>query len=115
MADLSKIDKNFVIETSIDKEDLVWHNVRTADVDIYGLYNPRTEDIFRRMPANVAEATSKSVATLVQYTAGGRVRFQTDSEYIAIRMTRPIRKTIMSHITYLGCSGFDAYWKEDGR
>ena len=111
MSDLSKLDKNFIIEEAIDQPDVVWHNVRTADVDIYGLYNPRTEEIFRRMPADEAEATSKSVATLAQYTAGGRVRFTTDSEYVAIRMTRPLRKTIMSHITYVGCSGFDIYQK----
>lgn len=112
MANLSNIDKNFIIKDSVEQDDIVWYNVREADVDIYGLYNPRTEDIFRRMPADVAMATSKSVGTLVQYTAGGRVRFMTDSEYVAIRMTRPLRKTIMSHITYVGCSGFDCYQKD---
>lgn len=112
MSDLSKVDKNFIISASVNREDVVWHNVRTADVDIYGLYNPREEEIFRRMPADVAEATSKSVASLARYTAGGRVRFMTDSEFVAIRMTRPLRKTIMSHITYVGCSGFDCYQKD---
>lgn len=115
MSDLSRIDKNFKIEATIDQSDVKFYDVRTADVDIYGLYHPRTEDVFRRMPADVAMATSEKVANLAQYTAGGRVRFQTDSEYIAIRMTRPLRKSIMSHITFLGCSGFDAYWREDGK
>ena len=112
MADLSKLDKNFVIIDRVERDDIEWHNVRTADVDIYGLYNPRTEEIFRRLPADVAEATSSHVATLAQYTAGGRVRFRTDSEFVAIRMTRPMRKTVMSHMPYMGSSGFDCYQKQ---
>lgn len=115
MSDLSKVDNNFRLVHCVKEHDIVWHDVRTAELDIYGLYNPRTEEIFRRMPDEVAAEVSTGVRSLVQNTCGGRIRFKTDSEYIAIRCTRPLRKSIMPHITYLGCSGFDAYWKEDGQ
>ena len=115
MSKLEKLDKNFIIEDRVERDDIVWYNVREADVDIYGLYNPRTEDIFRRLPLDVAEATSKGVTNLSRYTAGGRVRFMTDSEFVAIRCTRPKRASIMCHIPYLGSSGFDCYQKDGDR
>jgi len=113
-SEIAQIDKKFNIEESIHEEDIKFHDVRTAPVDLYGLYNPRTESIYRRMPDDVAQSVSKSVGILSQYTAGGRMRFKTDSEYVAVRCLRPYR-AISSHMTFLGSSGFDVYEYIDGK
>jgi lysophospholipase L1-like esterase len=52
---------------------------------------------------------------LNHHTAGGRVRFRTDSKCIAIKAVMAT-DYLMSHITLIGQSGFDLYHRlEDGR
>lgn len=113
--DIGQIDKKLNIEESVHEADIKYYDTRTAPVDFYGLYNPREEKAFCRMPLDKAKAVSGSVGVLSTYTAGGRIRFKTNSEYVAIRCVRPPRASIMSHITFLGCSGFDVYEYIDGK
>lgn len=105
--DIAKIDKNLAV-AGIDAPGCVFHDVRKAPFEIYGLYKPQEGDTFRRIPKEVAEATSEGVAILHTNTAGGRVRFSTDSEYIAIRCTMP-NITHFAHMPATGVSGFDMY------
>lgn len=60
------------------------YNVRSEPFKIYGLYKPWEPGVFKRMPVEVGEATSENVRLLCTNTAGGRVRFKTDSPYIAV-------------------------------
>ena len=60
------------------------------------------------MPKAVAEATSDGVSKLERESAGGRVRFSTDSPYIAIRATFKVVGR-SSHLTLLSSAGFDLY------
>ena len=106
MSDISKIDKNFKIETKIEKSDIKFHNVLTSPFKIHGVYYDGGK--FRRMPEAVAKAVSPGVHILHSNTAGGRVRFRTDSPYIAINAKMPsVGK--MSHFALCGSSGFDLY------
>ena len=91
-----------------DHDDTVWYPVREAPFRIYGLYSPLDGKRFRRIPEEVAEATSKDVAYLNYNTAGGRVTFATDSPYIAVfaQMHDMVR---MTHMPRTGSSGFDIY------
>ncbi len=91
-----------------DHTDTVWYPVREAPFRIYGLYSPLDGTRFRRMPEEVAEATSEGVAHLNYNTAGGRVTFATDSPYIAVfaQMHDMVR---MPHMPRTGSSGFDIY------
>ena len=69
------------------------------------------EPFFHRLPNDVGEATSEAVFRLQQESAGGRVRFSTDSPYIAIRVKyRVVGRS--SHLTLVSSAGFDLY--EDG-
>lgn len=113
--DIGQIDKKLSIAECVNEPDIKFYDIRTAEVDIYGLYKPLEEKIFRRMPEDAAKSVSGSVKILSQYTAGGRIRFKSNSEYVAIRCIRPPRASIMSHITFLGCSGFDLYEYADGK
>ena len=60
------------------------------------------------MPSDVAANVSKNVDALHLCTAGGRVRFATDSPYIAIKAIMP-KICHFSHMPLTGSSGFDLY------
>ncbi len=72
-------------------------------------------DSFRRLPDSVAKATNEGVFELCTNTAGGRVRFVTDSPYVAIKIR--LGKTHSSaKMASTGTTGFDMYSRyEDGR
>ncbi len=113
MSDIKKeayveVDKNMIVETVFpDTEDVVFHNVRNAPFELYNLYGEQDE-IFRRLPKAVAEATSAGVNKLAKESAGVRVRFSTDSGYILIKTKMPIIGR-NSHMTLLMSGGYDLY------
>ncbi len=110
--DISNIDKNFKIETNISKTDIKFYDVKNAPFKIYGVshYN----GMFCRIPESVANATSESVACLNKHTAGGRIRFKTNSSYIAINAKMTLLGK-MPHFAFSGSIGFDLYIKENGK
>lgn len=108
-----EVDRNMKVETSIKEPDIRFYDVRKAPFRIYGLYCPQTEPQFKRMPDAVAEATSAGVKRLNRQTAGGRVRFATDSDYIAIRCTMPY-VTQNAKFPLTGTSAFDLYEDTEG-
>ena len=105
--------KNSVKKSGGQYEDAVWFNIREAPFKIYGLYNAHDGKRYRRIPEEVAEATSAAVAGLNYNTAGGRFTFATDSPYISI-IAEMYNMTIMLHMPRTGSSGFDIY-KSDGK
>lgn len=110
MAKISDVDKNLKVETKINKDDIVFYNVLEEPFKIYGIYHE--DGRFRRMPESVAKETSEGVLALHANTAGGRVRFKTDSPYVAINavMDNPC---MFPHCAITGTSGFDLYYKRN--
>ena len=104
--DIAKIDPNFNVSESFGREDVVLRNCREEPFMIHGIF--WSEGKFRRMPREVAEATSPGVLSLHHSTAGGRVRFVTDSPFIAIK-AEIAAKGYMSHFAMTGSAGFDLY------
>lgn len=108
MENFINVDKNMIVNTTIGDVDVKWYDVRKAPFSVHGLYKPETEPFFHRMPFDVAAATSEAVESLQQESAGGRVRFSTDSPYIAIRAKfRVVGRS--PHLTLVSTSGFDLY------
>lgn len=102
------IDKNMLVSESISGYDVLWYDVRKAPFSLHGFWEPCTEPFFRRVQPDVAEATSEGVNKLSRESAGGRVRFSTDSPYIAVRAKyRVVGRS--SHLTLVSTSGFDLY------
>ena len=66
---------------------------------------------FHRMPYEVANDISDGVRWLNEYTAGGRVRFKTDSPFIALSVEQP-EFGIRGGLTVLASAGFDLYCDE---
>lgn len=110
MRDISQIDKNFSIKTTIDKNDVVFHDIKEAPLRICGVFFDN--GTYRRLPEAVAQTVSPRVQALSAHTSGGRVRFRTDSPYIAISARMPVVGK-MPHFALTGSAGFDLY--ADGR
>ncbi len=102
------LDKNNLANTTIGEYEVEWHDVRKAPFSLHGFYNPETEPFFRRLPPDVAAKTSNAVDRLSRESAGGRVRFSTDSPYIAIRASFSVVGRD-SHLTFISTAGFDLY------
>ena len=106
MNNIVKVDKNFAVSTKIEKDDIKFYDVLSEPFKIYGVF--REGGKWRRMPEAVAKTVSEGVYSLHANTAGGRVRFKTDSPYIAIN-TKLSGLGRMSHFTLCGAAGFDLY------
>ncbi len=102
---ISEIDKNLAVETTVSKDDIVWLNAAEAPFEVYGAYD--TEP-YIRMPLEVAKTVSEGVFGLSKNTAGIRLRFRTNSPYIAIHCEWN-GLNIMPHMAITGSSGFDLY------
>ncbi|MBQ8140671.1 MAG: hypothetical protein IJ038_03130 [Clostridia bacterium] len=102
------VDKNFEIKTAINLPDVKFYDVRSEPFEIYGLYRAKTEPQFKRMPDEIAGKMNANIQRLYLNTAGGRVRFCTDSAYVAIHaeFTEVGRH---SHMTLANDAGFDLY------
>lgn len=100
------IDKNMVVNKTIGDAEVVWYDVKKAPFSLHGFHG--TEPFFHRLPFDVAEATSEGVDKLSRESAGGRVRFSTNSPYIAIR-AKYLVVGRSSHLTLISTSGFDLY------
>ena len=113
---LEEVDKNFSFESTLDKEGLVLYDVRKGSFDFYGLYEPHDETLpFHRMPCEIAESVSQGVSFLNFWTAGGRVRFATNSPYIAVRCETREPIAVSSLMSLSNRAGFDLYEEtEDG-
>ncbi len=103
--DISKIDKNFALPGNVQKEDVVWMEAAQAPFVVYGAAQT---DPYLRMPLDVAKTVNDGVAHLCKNTAGVRVRFRTDSPYIAIRAQWE-KQCCMPHMPFSGSGGFDLY------
>ncbi len=104
---LAKIDPNFALENSLGRDDIVWFNLRNAPFEYYGLYEPEKEGAFIRRPRDIAEQVSPGVRELNYNTCGGRVRFSTDSPFVAIKTKQNFSHS--PHMTHAMQSGFDLY------
>ena len=109
---IEDVDKNLKLPTKLDKDDIVFYDIRKAPFEIYGLCDPEKEGPFLRMPPEVPAAVNENLTILNQSTAGGRVRFSTDSKYIAIKVSMP-RPRVMNHMPVTGSVGFDVYCDTD--
>ena len=68
---ITEIDKNFKVETSFEREGLVFKNALDEPFRIYGVFHDG--EIYRRVPDGVAETVNPGVHRLARNSAGGRV------------------------------------------
>lgn len=109
---IEEIDRNFRVDSFAGRKDILFRDCKSDPFRVYGLLWDGKDGCFLRMPREVSERTSPGVDQLNCNTAGGRVRFRTDSEYVAIRASLTgINK--MPHFALTGSTGFDLTVRED--
>ena len=108
---VEKIDKNFLAGSSITREDIDWYELPCEPFEIRGLA-ACAQGKYYRLPEDIVDRVNEGVCTLGRHTAGGRIRFATDSPFIAYRAQ--LRYTgSMSHMPLTGSAGTDVF--VDGR
>ena len=106
MQSIEKIDANFQIRTTGDGRVMGYYEIPSPHFDLYGVFYENGK--FRRLPETIAKGISPGVHALHSNTAGGRLRFSTDSSAIAIDVKMSgVGK--MSHFALCGSAGFDLY------
>lgn len=106
---IEEVDRHLAVNSTVTEPDLVWYNVRKTPFAVHGLLYDEEMGHFLRIPQSVADTVSPGVAGgLNRHTAGGRVRFRTNSRFIAIHAVMANTKP-MSHMPLTGQSGFDLY------
>ena len=105
----------------IPTEGICWHDAAEECFQIFGLYMPSIYERgdeparYQRLPDEVAAKIGGPIQErLYKQTSGGRVRFRTDSKYVAIRVYWD-SLTEAPHMPSSGSSGFDLYLTEDGQ
>ena len=106
---LEEIDKNFAVP-QFDGLDIEWYDIRKGPFTLYGLIDTGSQYI--RMPAEVAEKVNDGVKQLARNTSGGRMRFATDSPFVALIAEQP-DFWIPPHMTTLASAGFDIYCEDE--
>ena len=77
MKDILDVDKNFQVVSEINRPDVVLRNAIEQPFSLHGVFYE--DGKYRRLPEAVAGGVSEKVHFLHANTAGGRVRFATDS------------------------------------
>lgn len=104
---IADIDKNLNVESKIENDNLIWLDCREKPFHLTGLVD-YTGGVFTRMPAELMEKLRPELAWLGKHTSGGRLRFRTNSEFIALNAVLP-SVDLMPHMPLTGSSGFDVY------
>ena len=110
--DISRVDKNFTVETDIIRDGLEFFDIKNEPFSVCGVFYENGAWV--RLPRAVAETVNEGVAALYEHTAGGRVRFVTDSPYIVIKAVQ-VGKPGFAHMATSGVSGFDLYETAEGK
>ena len=106
MKDITELDKNFKVEKTIVRDGKVFYNALSEPFRVCGVYYE--DGLYRRMPENVAASVNSGIVHLSKNTAGGRVRFMTDSRTVSIVAKMPYLSN-MCHFARTGSTGFDMY------
>ena len=108
---IEKIDKNFAVKPEINRDGIKFYDIEDEPFRIYGVFKENGK--FVRLPESTAKRVSEGVAVLCKNTAGGRVRFVTDSSYVAIHAVID-NVEFMPRFPLSGSAGFDLFIKGEG-
>lgn len=99
--------------SAVCPEDYDFYDPLKEPFSLHGLM-VQEDGAFRRMPWEIAHAVSPKVYSLSSHTSGGRLRFVTDAERLALNVSfeRMDARSIMS---LQGSLGFDVYLEKDGK
>lgn len=110
--DAVKLDRNMTLNP-IDADGLKWLSPLEQPFRLAGFPWLQRDRAYRRLPVTPEHPLPPAVDTLANCTAGGQIRFRTDSSrlLIRVRLTGP---GSMYHMPATGQCGFDCYLGEIG-
>ena len=91
-----------------DGGDLAWISPRREPFHLAGFAWLAQDGVYRRLPVHPEWPIRPEVDRLADATAGGQIRFRTDSSAIAVRVTLAGPPN-MNHMAATGQCGFDGY------
>ena len=94
-----------------DANGIVWFDPKNEPFQLVGFEWISQDGIYRRLPVEPDWEIRKPVDALANHTAGGQVRFTTDSRRILVR-AKLRERSGMYHMPPTGQSGFDLYVKD---
>ena len=98
-----------------DESGFVWYKPDVSEdspFKLIGFYWYGEDHIFNRLPQKSGIEFPKGVKVLAQHTAGGQVRFRTNSKRVAVR-AETTGFGAMNHMAQTGSGGFDLYAGKD--
>jgi hypothetical protein len=105
-----KLDKNMSLKEA-DADGIRWFDPKEQPFGLIGFEWIEQDGVYRRLPVNPDWEIRDPVDALANHTAGGQIRFRTDSKRILIRAEIRERSG-MYHMPATGQSGFDLYLLE---
>ena len=99
------IDKNFKVDNTFGETGVDIYDIPHSNFAVYGVYYDYQYSRFVRMDKEVANQVSEGVKRLADNTAGGRMRFGTNSTKLRLRATYSYRWH-RPHMTDLSQCGF---------
>jgi lysophospholipase L1-like esterase len=107
-----KLDSNMALRTA-DQDGIVWLDPRDAPFELDGFAWIEQDGVYRRLPVHPDWEIRDEVDQLANHTAGGQIRFSTNSRRLLIRV-KLMERSGMYHMAATGQSGFDLY-VQDGQ
>jgi lysophospholipase L1-like esterase len=105
--DIKKIDKNMEIKKA-DENGLLWYAPSEKPFKLMGFNWFDREKLYRRLPLNPKHKLPPAVDTLSWCTAGGQIKFRSNSKKICLKVVLRDSSS-MDHMAQTGMSGFDLY------
>ena len=107
-------DENLTKNETAQSDTVEWYDIPCEKIDLYGILPENEGVLTRRLPREIALTVSGGVAAQSGYGAGGRIRFSTDSPFVAIKASygSGAIPTVCNHIFSYG---FDMYKFVDGK
>jgi hypothetical protein len=111
--DAVKYDVNLA-PCGVNGEILAWHSPTSSPFRMEGFPFFAADGVYRRLPVNPPKALPEAVDGLAWHTAGGQIRFRSDSVRVALKV-RLRSAGAMVHMAGVGQNGFDLYVGPPGR
>ncbi len=107
-----ELDPNMALK-KVDANGILWQDPRQGSFKLVGFEWIKQDTVYRRLPVHPDWKINNSVDHLANHTAGGQIRFRTNSKKILIKVELQ-KKSGMYHMPATGQSGFDLYVMDNG-
>ncbi len=113
MKSIAEVDKNLKVETKLERDDITWYDASKSPFVLYGNCKKDQGEYGKFVRIYAPDLEPLGIAQNV-HTPGIRVRFRTDSPFVAIKAVWRWQCS-MPHMPFTGSSGFDLYALKNGR